>query len=184
MFSFNEIISTLQNDEVIAYPTEAVFGLGCNPNSETAVMKLLALKKRPIEKGLILIAPTKEFLMPYIDTTQLSQCEWDIIEQPTDKAITWIVPTTPSTPAYLTGKFNSIAIRLCKIPAVTKLCQEAGFALTSTSANLSGQEPCRTVQDVISQFGNHFPVVDMPTGGRQNPSEIRDIFTQKILRAG
>ncbi|QGM80190.1 Sua5/YciO/YrdC/YwlC family protein [Otariodibacter oris] len=184
MFSFNEIISRLQNDEVIAYPTEAVFGLGCNPNSETAVMKLLALKKRPIEKGLILIAPTKELLMPYIDTDKLSQQEWDIIETPMDKAITWVVPANPSTPNYLTGQFNSIAIRLCTIPAVTKLCQETGFALTSTSANLSGQEPCHTVQEVIAQFGEHFPVLDMQTGGKQNPSEIRDIFTQQILRAG
>ena len=56
MSNLDEIIARLQNNEVVAYPTEAVFGLGCNPNSETAVQALLTLKQRPVEKGLILLA--------------------------------------------------------------------------------------------------------------------------------
>ena len=65
-------VALLNNEHVIAYPTEAVFGVGCDPDSEKAVMSLLALKQRPVEKGLILIAANFEQLKPYIDDTQLS----------------------------------------------------------------------------------------------------------------
>ena len=64
---YNKLPARLMQDEVVAYPTEAVFGLGCNPLSESAVRKLLDLKQRPIEKGLILVAPSLHFLQPFVD---------------------------------------------------------------------------------------------------------------------
>lgn len=184
MYSFSEIVEKLKQDQVIAYPTEAVFGLGCNPNSEQAVRSLLKLKQRPEEKGLILIAPDKRFFLPYIDESKLTEKEWQRFKQIYDKAITWVMPAKASLPTYLTGKFSTIALRLCKVPAVVQLCEATGFPLTSTSANLTGLPPCRTAQEVISQFGQDFPVLNQETGGRTNPSEIRDIFTQQIFREG
>lgn len=179
-----EIVDQLRQEQVVAYPTEAVFGLGCNPNSEKAVRKLLALKQRPEEKGLILIAPHRDLLRPYVDESQLTEAMWQRIEQQGEKAITWVVPATSSVPRYLRGQFETIAIRICRVPAVASLCESAGFALTSTSANLTGQTPCRTVENVVSQFGENFPVLRAATGGKNNPSEIRDIFTQHIFRQG
>ncbi|WP_373817985.1 Sua5/YciO/YrdC/YwlC family protein [Glaesserella sp.] len=184
MYSFNQLVEKLKQNQVIAYPTEAVFGLGCNPNSEQAVRKLLALKKRPEEKGLILIAPTLELLLPYIDESKLSETEWQRFLQVNEKTITWIMPAKPSLPRYLTGQFSTIALRLCQVPAVVELCNACGFALTSTSANLTDSPPCRSAAEVLTQFGSDFPVLDMPTGGKANPSEIRDIFTQHIFRQG
>lgn len=184
MTTFNQIVEKLKQNQVVAYPTEAVFGLGCNPNSEQAVRKLLALKNRPESKGLILIAPEWQFLQPYIDENRLSSAELQRFNQVSEKAITWIMPVQKSVPTYLKGQFDSIAVRLCKIPAVVELCHATGFALTSTSANLTGLSPCRTASEIRSQFGDDFPVLDMPTGGKNNPSEIRDIFTQQILRQG
>lgn len=180
----SDITEKLNQNQVVAYPTEAVFGLGCNPNSEQAVRCLLALKQRPEEKGLILVAHNRELLLPYIDTDRLGAKEWDLFEQPADKAITWVMPAKQSVPRYLKGQFDSIAVRLCRVDAVRYLCEATGFALTSTSANLTGLPPCRTAAEVLAQFGNDFPVLDMPTGGRTNPSEIRDIFTQQIFRQG
>ncbi|QLB20407.1 tRNA threonylcarbamoyladenosine biosynthesis protein RimN [Vespertiliibacter pulmonis] len=184
MYTFAQIVEKLKKDQVIAYPTEAVFGLGCNPNSEQAVRTLLILKQRPEEKGLILIAPTLEFLRPYIDETKLSITEWQRLVQPSDRATTWIVPAKNNIPSYIRGKFNSVAVRLCQVPAVIELCNASGFALTSTSANLTGKPPCRTATEVIAQFGQTFPILNEKTGGKDNPSEIRDIFTQHILRKG
>lgn len=184
MYSFNQIVEKLKQNQVVAYPTEAVFGLGCNPDDEMAVRKLLALKQRPEEKGLILIAPQRNFLLPYIDESKLSEAEWQRFAQPSDRAITWVMPAKKSVPRYLKGQFESIAVRLCQVPAVVELCQATGFALTSTSANLTGLPPCRTVQEVREQFGRDFPVLEAATGGRTNPSEIRDIFTQQIFRQG
>lgn len=184
MNNLNEIINKIKANEVIAYPTEAVFGLGCNPTSEKAVRQLLTLKNRSEEKGLILIAPTLDYFRPFIDETKLSSSEWQKLETIRDQAITWIVPAKPTVPTFLRGNFSTIAVRLCKMPVIETLCQAVGFALTSTSANLSGLSPCRTAEEVKAQFGENFPVLDAETGGKENPSEIRDILTQQILRQG
>ncbi|MGL5288697.1 MAG: Sua5/YciO/YrdC/YwlC family protein, partial [Aeromonas sp.] len=69
---FELAVAALQQDGVIAYATEAVFGLGCDPDSEVAVQRLLAIKQRPVEKGLILIAADMAQLQDYIDVSQLS----------------------------------------------------------------------------------------------------------------
>lgn len=184
MNNFLEIVQQLKQDEVIAYPTEAVFGLGCNPQSEKAVRKLLALKQRPEEKGLILLASDLSYLLPYIDEQKMTEQAWQQLKQVSEQAITWIVPAKKDVPRYLTGKFDAIAVRLCNVPAVAELCQATGFALTSTSANLTGLPPCRTAEEVTQQFGEAFPVLNAPTLGRENPSEIRDIFSQYIFRQG
>lgn len=178
------IVEKLKQNEVVAYPTEAVFGLGCNPHSEQAVQKLLALKQRPIEKGLILLASDLRYLLPFIDESRLSTTEFERLNLVGEQAITWVVPTKAEVPRFLRGQFESIAIRLCKSTAIQSLCEATGFALTSTSANLSGQPPCRTAQEVYAQFGQDFPVLEAETEGRKNPSEIRDIFTQHIFRQG
>ena len=182
--NIHQILTPLRQNHVIAYPTEAVFGLGCNPLSESAVQKLLDLKHRPIEKGLILIAPELRFLHPFIDETALTPTHWQRLTAHYDRPTTWVVPAHRNTPAFLTGKFNSIAIRLCTHPAVAAICRQANMALTSTSANLSGLPPCKTADEVRSQFGAFFPVLDEAVGNAHRPSEIRDIFTQQILRQG
>ena len=182
--NLQEIVNHLKNQQVVAYPTEAVFGLGCNPNSQSAVENLLVLKQRPMSKGLILIAPGLDFLLPFIDESRLMEEHWQRLTTQYDRPTTWVVPAKTTTPKFLTGDFDSIAVRISQHPAVKLLCEQAGFALTSTSANLTGRSPCRTAQEVKQQFGTDFPVLDMPVGGAVNPSEIRDIFTNHVFRQG
>lgn len=176
------LIECVHQHQVIAYPTEAVFGLGCDPKSESAVLKLLSLKKRSIEKGLILVAHNIELLVPFIDEKQLSPLQWQQLIQVYDRPITWVVPAQKNVPYFLTGCFSSIAVRLCQHEAVIQLCEILRYPLTSTSANLSGLPPCRNVAEVKAQFGNNFPVFEGEVGGEQNPSQIRDILTQSIIR--
>jgi L-threonylcarbamoyladenylate synthase len=95
-----------------------------------------------------------------------------------------VFPAKPTTPRWLTGRFDSLAVRVTDHPMVIALCAAYGKPLVSTSANLSGLPPCRTAQEVIEQFGASFPVIDAPTGGRQNPSEIRDALTGELFRQG
>ncbi|WP_439328127.1 Sua5/YciO/YrdC/YwlC family protein [Lonepinella sp. BR2357] len=180
----NRLVNLLKSEQVIAYPTEAVFGLGCDPLSQSAVEKLLVLKQRPVEKGLILVAPELDFLLPFIETKDFTPQHWARLQAQYARPTTWVVPAHAEVPAFLTGKFDSIAVRLCRHPAVVQLCQATGFALTSTSANLTGLPPCKTAEEVRSQFGEYFPVVDMPVGGAKNPSEIRDLLTNQIVRQG
>lgn len=178
------LLVALNDQQVIAYPTEAVFGLGCDPDSELAVSRLLALKQRPPDKGLILIAANYQQLQPYIDDTQLSPAQYAAAMACWPGAVTLIFPAKTTTPHWLTGRFNSLAVRVSNHPAVTSLCQAYGKPLVSTSANRTGVLPCRTIQQVINQFGADFPLLHAATGGRKNPSEIRDVLTGKLVRTG
>ncbi|MFI8418570.1 L-threonylcarbamoyladenylate synthase type 1 TsaC [Serratia sp. NPDC078593] len=181
---FTSIITALNNQRVIAYPTEAVFGLGCDPDSEQALNELLALKQRPWEKGLILIAADYAQLLPYIDESQLSEPQRTAIFASWPGPVTWVIPAKATTTRLLTGRFSSLAVRVSDHPLVQQLCREFGKPLVSTSANLSGQPPCRTAREVMQQFGEHFPVLSGNVGGRQNPSEIRDALTGEQIRQG
>lgn len=179
-----QALEALDHQRVIAYPTEAVFGVGCDPDSETAVTRLLDLKQRPVDKGLILIAASYEQLKPYIDDTALTASQREAVFSRWPGPVTFVFPALPTTPRWLTGRFDSLAVRVTDHPQVIELCQRYGKPLVSTSANLSGQPPCRTTDEVLAQFGADFPVVAGPTGGRLNPSEIRDALTGELFRQG
>lgn len=178
------LLKNLEDHQVIAYPTEAVFGLGCDPDSEIAVQRLLDLKRRSWQKGLILIAAEFQQLEPYVDASLLSQAQLNTVFSTWPGPVTWVMPTKPGTPQWLTGEFTTLAVRVTEHPLVVELCRRFGKPLVSTSANLSGKPPCRTAQDVFEQFGKAFPVLEGPIGGRQNPSEIRDALTGSMVRPG
>jgi len=182
--SLEHCVTQLNHQAVIAYPTEAVFGLGCDPDSESAVMALLALKQRPVEKGLILIAADYTQLEPYISDRELTVLQRERMFACWPGPVTFVVPVPPQTPRWLTGQFDSLAIRVSDHPDVQALCRAFGKPLVSTSANLSGQPPCRTAEEVKYQFGDRFPVLAGKTGGRQNPSEIRDVISGELIRQG
>ncbi|PLR43403.1 L-threonylcarbamoyladenylate synthase type 1 TsaC [Chimaeribacter arupi] len=176
------ILKALHDQQVIAYPTEAVFGLGCDPDSEQAVNALLTLKQRPKEKGLILIAADYSQLVPYIDDSRLTQQQQEQIFATWPGPVTWVIPACKTTPDWLTGRFSSLAVRVSDHPVVRQLCRQFGKPLVSTSANLTGLPPCRLAAEVTAQFGHDFPVVAGDVGGRKNPTEIRDALTGDYVR--
>ncbi len=163
MNDFNAIVKTLKNGGIIAYPTESVFGLGCDPFNESAVMKLLALKKRSMDKGLILIAS-----------------EWDQVSTLTDHPMmtletpcTFLYPAIKKAPKWITGNSSKIALRLTQHPIVKKLCDAWGGALVSTSANISTQNPARTYQEIMDQFPTGIDlIVEGELGSLKNPTPI------------
>jgi len=179
------VVSALQDGKVIAYPTEAVFGVGCDPDNIEAIALLLRLKQREKAKGLILIAADYQQLLPYIDDEKLTVVQRERMLQSWPGPMTWVVPAQAHVSNWLTGQFQSIAVRVSDHPTVRQLCQAFGKPVTSTSANLAGQPACRDSQQVFAQLGHQVTViVDEPVGGRLNPSEIRDVFTGHIFRAG
>ena len=166
--------------DVIAYPTEGVFGLGCNPNNEQAVAKLIDLKGRASEKGLIIIAASRQQLAPFTATVS------DAIEQQLDASwpgpVTWILPAAETVPALVTGGRSTIAARVTAHRAAAKLCEACGHALISTSANLSGQPPCVDADQVAATFNNLGYLVDLPIGDLSGPTPIFDGVSGKQLR--
>jgi len=175
------VCEEISNGGVIAYPTEAVFGLGCDPRSIDSVERLLKIKQRSPDKGLILIASDFDQLRPFL-APEISPTP----EQMTAARITWIFPTDKATSSLLTGAHDTLAVRVSQHPLVQALCSTLNHPLTSTSANLSGKQPCKNTREVIDQFMHHQPtlsaVLDGQTGGQLNPTEIRDARSGKILR--
>lgn len=185
MDNLQRAVDALYKGEVIAYPTEGVFGLGCDPDNQTAMLRLLAIKQRPVEKGVILIAANYEQLRPYIDETQLSAEQLASVLASWPAPLTWVMPASSHTPSWVRGQFDTVAVRVSAHPSVQALCTAFGKPLTSTSANISGQPACVTSQQVIEQLGNQIALVaEGQTSGRNGPSEIRDARNLQVLRQG
>src|SRR5699024_5250823 len=97
-------------------------------------------------------------------------------------AITWIMPKRPQVSYLLSGQYDSLAVRVSAHPVVQHLCHQFGKPLVSTSANLSGELPCKTVAEVQCQFGAHFPVVAGEVGNSLKPTPIRHSLTNQLIR--
>ena len=180
---FEQAIAALHREGVIAYATEAVFGLGCDPDSEAAVQRLLAIKQRPVEKGLILIAADLTQLQDYIDLSQLSNEQLARVQASWPGPFTWIMPARATTPTWLTGQFDTLAVRVTAHPQVQALCRAFGKPLVSTSANLTGEEPARRVAEIGELLASQLAhILPGEVGGQANPSEIKDARTGAIIR--
>jgi len=173
----------LKSGGIIAYPTEAVFGLGCDPMDEKATRKLLLLKNRSEQKGLILVAANFAQLQPYLTT--LSPVLFDKVTQSWPGPINWLLPVNPSSPKYLRGKFNLQAVRISNHPIVQALCNAFGGAIVSTSANTSRRPAAKTALQVRSYFTNQLDyIVNETVGDQKTPCEIRNSLTDRIIRPG
>ncbi|VXB01216.1 putative ribosome maturation factor [Pseudomonas sp. 8AS] len=165
---------------VIAYPTEAVWGLGCDPWNGGAVERLLALKDRPLHKGLILVADNiRQFDFLLEDLPE----RWvDRLASTWPGPNTWLVPHQDRLPAWITGQHNSVALRVSDHPLVRDLCALTG-PLVSTSANPAGRPSARSRLRVEQYFhGRLDGVLGGALGGRRNPSLIRDLQTGDVVR--
>ncbi|WP_343154159.1 Sua5/YciO/YrdC/YwlC family protein [Buchnera aphidicola] len=177
-------IEKLYSNNVIAYPTESMFGLGCDPDSEIAVNNLLNLKKRNIKKGLILVASNYNQIKKYIDESQISVIQKKNMFNYWPGHFTFLVPSNSSTPYWLTGQYKTIAVRISNHSSIVKLCGIFGKPLISTSANFSNMLPCLTKESVLESFGKDFPLFDDNIGNEQSPSKIINIMNGKIIRYG
>ncbi|GFO71563.1 L-threonylcarbamoyladenylate synthase [Bathymodiolus japonicus methanotrophic gill symbiont] len=170
----------LKQGKVIAYPTEAIYGLGCDPLNEAAVMHLLSIKQRPVHKGLILIASDFSQLQPFIkpSTEMLAR-----IMPSWPGPITWIIPAQAWVPAYLSGAHTSLAVRVSAHPLVQRLCADFAGAIVSTSANISRQTPARSALAVREKFhANNIHILAGATGHQQQATAIYNALDGKCLR--
>ena len=176
-------VEVFKQGGVIAYPTEAVFGLGCDPDNDEAIKKLLAVKQRDKAKGLILLAGQFEQLAPYIDETQLSTQQIEQIKSRWPNGITQVVPAKKSLSSYLTGRFKSIAIRVTDQADVVDLCRQTHKPIVSTSANLSGEVPATTWQTLDPALIDLIDyVIKGSTLNYDKPSKIVDGLTGEVFR--
>jgi L-threonylcarbamoyladenylate synthase len=178
-----DLLAVFNQGGVIAYPTEAVFGLGCDPDNDSALQRLLNIKYRPVEKGLILLAGEFSQLLPYIDVEQLPKDILVKLNENWPEGVTFLIPKHKSISRLLTGEFDSIAVRVTRQADVVALCKHTNKPIVSTSANLSGKEPARTWQTLDPELVNKIDfIIEGETLGRTSPSKIIDVLTGSIIR--
>ena len=184
-FNLSNALTALRTQGVIAYPTESVFGLGCDPDCDISIQKILELKKRPVSKGLILIAANIEQLNNYADFDSLSDDQLSQIKKTWPGAFTWVVPANKNLSKLISGDFGTVAVRVSTHSVVQDLCIEFGKPLISTSANLSGLEACINAKQVQNMFADN-PlldcIIDADVSGLGSPSQIWNAKTGLRLR--
>ncbi len=179
-FKIRNAARYLKAGAVLAYPTEAVYGLGCDPLNEDAVMDLLDIKQRPIEKGLILIASSLGQLAPYL---VLDQAVIDRISPTWPGPITWVIPAQTWVPKWLTGGHQSLAVRVTNHPIARDLCAQFGEPLVSTSANPTARPAIKESRKLLNAFaGSSIFIVHGQVGGLGQETAIYDALSGKRLR--
>ena len=174
-------VSALRTGGVISYPTEAVFGLGCDPRNEAALSRIISIKGRAAHKGFILIAASLDQLLPFLAPVQPEwQARFDAVWP---GPVTMVVPCASGCSDLLSGGRETLAVRVSDHPLVRALCERFGGPIVSTSANRSGQEPCRDTTSATQLFGAEVDVtVDGKVGTLSEPTRIIDVRSGQRLR--
>lgn len=174
----------LHGGGVLAYPTEAVFGLGCDPHDQAAFERLFALKQRPATQGVLLIAADFAQVERYIELAAVPGEALQQVRASWPGPHTWIFPRSADVPAWVAGAHAGIALRVTAHEPAAALCRAFGGALVSTSANPHGQPSARSAQTVAEYFGDALDgLLDAPLGGQSSPTMIRDVLSGAIIRA-
>lgn len=173
----------LRSGGVVAYPTEAVYGLGCDPFDRDAFATIFRLKERQPTQGVLLIASDFEQVAEYIadgvapEAIARARATWP-------GPCTWVFPRSDAVPEWVAGSLAGIALRVTAHPVASELCRRFGGAIVSTSANRHGEPPAKTSADVQAAFGAQLAyILDGAVGGLEKPTPIRDAISGDIIRA-
>jgi L-threonylcarbamoyladenylate synthase len=180
--NIEQAVASLRDGGIIAYPTESVFGLGCDPTNLQAVQNLLDVKSRPATKGLIFIASDIEQLNPWVDFSQIPNLQ--DIKSSWPGPETWLIPCSNDISALLRGNHTTLAVRVSAHPVVQKLCKQFGGAIISTSANKNGETAEDDLLSLKQLFSEQIDCyVRGDVLGNSRPSRIRDGLSGKLIRA-
>ena len=176
--SISRAANVLLGGGVIAYPTEGVYGLGCMPDDPGAILRVLSIKHRDPDKGLILIASNK---MQFDGWVSLEGAA--IPDPDASHPITWIATARPGVLPLVTGHRESLAIRITTNPVAAAICDAVESPIVSTSANRTGKPVARNCIVLRRNFGACVDyIVPGDCGPASGPSEIRDLKSGKVLR--
>ncbi|MFP4263472.1 MAG: L-threonylcarbamoyladenylate synthase [Halomonas sp.] len=173
--------AALRRGGVIAYPTEAVWGLGCDPDDDSALTRLLRLKRRDPAKGVILVAGRIEQFAAWLEGLPLELHAPLAASWPGPN--TWLVPDNGRSHGLVRGCHEKVALRVSAHPLVAALCDAFGGPVVSTSANIASEPPAMSADEVRTLFGDDLDaIVDGELGGLDRPSTIRDLVSGRVLR--
>ena len=173
-------VKTVKSQGVIAYPTEGVWGLGCDPFSRSAVSKILDLKKRSVDRGLLLVATDIGQFEPFLEGLERKYHEE--LDRNWPGPITYLVPDNGSAPRWVVGKHKTLGLRVSDHSLIKTLCALTG-PLVSTSANISGLPAIKSADEIEEAFDQEIDyVLDGELGNLGKPTQIKNILTGEVLR--
>jgi len=173
-------LKSLKSGGVIAYPTESVYGLGCDAINLTAIEHLLLIKNRSYKKGLIILVSEIQQAFPLL--SPLSSAQINQIKQGSPRATTWLIEKDPGVSQLLSGEYQKLAVRITTNPVARRLCKMLGRPIVSTSCNLNTKPTSTQVSRIRNQM---LIKVDKVIAGRccgQRPSQIIDLESGTIIR--
>jgi L-threonylcarbamoyladenylate synthase len=176
----SDVVNSLKQGDVIAVPTEAVYGLSADPYNLAAVKKILEMKTRNPDKGLILVGSSFDQLEPFIEP--LSSEVYARLMATWPGPYTWVVPARASVSPVLRGVHTTLAIRITAHPEFAALCTAFGGPLVSTSANPEGLRPAMSQDEVHAYFGQELFILPGTLGGLDKPTEIKDGLSGTLIR--
>ena len=141
---------TIRQGGVIAYPTEGVYGLGCDPLRRAAVERILRIKRRDPGAGLILLGASSEQLEPFLYVTAEERAR---MNEHWPGAVTFLAPASDAVPHWIQGRHATVAVRVSEHPLARRLAELAGTPVVSTSANRSGRPSTVNVFQLRRQLG-------------------------------
>jgi L-threonylcarbamoyladenylate synthase len=141
----NKALEILKSGGVILYPTDTIWGLGCDATNEAAVDKILKIKNRPAEKSLIVLLDTDNKLQSYIN--EIPEVAYDLIEY-AENPLTIIFSGAKNMAKNVINSDGSVGIRVVKHDFCTQLIQRFRKPIVSTSANLSGEPSPKFFDDI------------------------------------
>ena len=178
-FSIRHAAHVIRNGGIIAYPTDTIYGLGCNPYNAQAVHEVNQLKQRPQNKQFILLAGDIEQIKPLIVLDEEQQVRITQTSEPTS----WIADASPQAPAWLTDQRNTLSIRVTDNALVKKLCAALGHAIISTSANPSGKKPAHNSLELHRYFhGRVDKILASQKKLTARPSKIIRLCDNRVIR--
>lgn len=181
MLDFKKINETLENDGVIAFVTDTVWGLGCLPTSEKAVQKIYNIKKRDNKKPLILMSNDIKYLRKYVKPLSIMANE--LIEKHFPGALTLVVNKSENTPDFITSNMETVGIRVPNNKTFSQICENInGHVLATTSANLSNEPPALTYEQTVEYLGDKIDLIikDYGEKAKGKASTVAGIFPNKI----
>lgn len=169
----DSIVEILKNGGTILYPTDTIWGIGCDATQVQAIQKIFDIKKREHNKSFIILVESEKRLQDLVDVPTMA---WDIIDL-SEKPVTLIYDQPRNLPKELLAEDGSIGIRLVKDDFCKKLISKLNRPLVSTSANLSGQKSPMKYSDISDEIINAVDFV-----AEENRDKISEYSGSSIIR--
>ncbi len=167
------LIDTLKAGGTILYPTDTIWGIGCDATNVEAIEKIFEIKKREKTKSVIILVESEKRLQDLVEVPEMA---WDIMDL-SEKPVTIVYDSPKGLPKELLAADGSIGIRLVKDPYLKKLIGKLNQPLVSTSANLSGEKSPMKFSDISSEIINSVDAV-----AEENHDKVSEYSGSSVIR--